>query len=1024
MAIYKSSFNQKPEKPKKERSEAKPKPQKAEKVKKQHKQFKKIKINVAAVCLVVFCLLFLICMFKNPIRHVILGLVGLSIYPVCVLGAFFSVTSLLKRQFRVKTRYLVYLICSVSIVWFIFHLIMANVLHLPLTSYGAYLGQTYKAQTTAGGLIFSLISYPLVKVITYVGAYILCAIALAIFVGLIIDYVFADRSGMVQRKTKFDFKEIEDFDTPTIDKQPEPFIPEPEQIKHEAKRKLGLEKGESKVISTSLPKVEPAPKPTASRPMSKRDYILTPIDPIIPPEDTNDLFLDSNTGYYNSKKINKKRVEEIKPKEDVTNVQANLFETEVEKEEEVNKQAEQIVPHYNEEVSSISTEEQEDKYKDIILEDDNLEDFDNFVELNSTKTEEEPSAEQQIEQKETFDINKILKEETDFKDENSEVDNYLEPEVNESLAQTNKNKEEVDYKKFDVMAALDDTNQKTTKFEEIQTDLVNEYVDELEPARKTPTNETFNLGSTVSSEVVRPSIDISKFNLPNRVNKSLEPEQMKIEDIKPKEEIPPYVAPNAEMLEYLEHVESISEEKLQDNVERLEQVLADFKVPAKVNNVTVGPAVTRYELSMPRGISVNKIVTMADDIAMTLASNGSIRVEAPIPGKNSVGVEVPNDKVTPVSLRELIDSQEFRVRGNPLSFILGKDINGDIIFCNLDKMPHLLVAGSTGSGKSVCLNTMLLSMCYKAGPQDLRFILIDPKMVEFSTYNGLPHLLMPEVITGKEMTINAFDWAIKEMEARYALFAKNHVVNINEYNKLDIVKSKKVEKLPFIVIVVDELADLMLEAKRELEDRIAKIAAKSRAAGIHLVLATQRPSVDVITGVIKNNLPSRVAFALTSYVDSKTILDGGGAEKLLGKGDMLFKMQDKPDPRRVQGAFVSSAEINRVVEFIKNRNKPVYDDAVSRAIRNPHKQSAGADSVPLNREQEFDPILKDVLRMFIEAKQASTSMIQRRYSVGYNRAGRIVEQMEEAGFITPPNGSKPRQVLITMEEFKAIFGDD
>ncbi len=232
------------------------------------------------------------------------------------------------------------------------------------------------------------------------------------------------------------------------------------------------------------------------------------------------------------------------------------------------------------------------------------------------------------------------------------------------------------------------------------------------------------------------------------------------------------------------------------------------------------------------------------------------------------------------------------------------------------------------------------------------------------------------------------------------------------------------EKLPFIVIVVDELADLMLEAKRELEDRIAKIAAKSRAAGIHLVLATQRPSVDVITGVIKNNLPSRVAFALTSYVDSKTILDGGGAEKLLGKGDMLFKMQDKPDPRRVQGAFVSSAEINRVVEFIKNRNKPVYDNAVSRAIRNPHKQSAGADNVPLNREQEFDPILKDVLRMFIEAKQASTSMIQRRYSVGYNRAGRIVEQMEEAGFITPPNGSKPRQVLITMEEFKAIFGDD
>jgi len=297
-------------------------------------------------------------------------------------------------------------------------------------------------------------------------------------------------------------------------------------------------------------------------------------------------------------------------------------------------------------------------------------------------------------------------------------------------------------------------------------------------------------------------------------------------------------------------------------------------------------------------------------------------------------------------------------------------------------------------------------------------------MVEFSTYNGLPHLLIPEVITGKEMTINAFDWAIKEMESRYAMFAKNHVVNINEYNKLDMVKSKRAEKLPFIVIVVDELADLMLEAKRELEDRIAKIAAKSRAAGIHLVLATQRPSVDVITGVIKNNLPSRIAFALTSYVDSKTILDGSGAEKLLGKGDMLFKMQDKPEPRRVQGAFVSSTEINRVVDFIKSHNKAVYDDSASKAIKNPHGggNQGGADG-GLTKNQEFDPILKDVLRMFIETKQASSSIIQRRYSVGFNRAGRIIEQMERAGFVSPPNGSKPRQVLITMDEYKAIFDE-
>ena len=273
------------------------------------------------------------------------------------------------------------------------------------------------------------------------------------------------------------------------------------------------------------------------------------------------------------------------------------------------------------------------------------------------------------------------------------------------------------------------------------------------------------------------------------------------------------------------------------------------------------------------------------------------------------------------------------------------------------------------------------------------------------------------------MTINALDWCVKEMERRYALFAKNHVVNINEFNKSDIVKSKKEAKLPFIVVVVDELADLMLEAKREIEDRIAKLAAKARAAGLHLVLATQRPSVDVITGTVKANLPSRIAFALTNYMDSKTVLDGGGAEKLLGKGDMLFKPQDKPEPRRIQGAYVSNPEIAAVVEYIKTHNNPVYDDAAGRAIKNPHQSTQSVDSSSA-KEMEFDPVLKDALRMFIQTKQASGSMISRRYSVGFNRAGRIMDQMEQAGFIGPPEGSKPRQVLITMDEFKAIFGEE
>ena len=1083
MAIYKSSFNQNNQKPEKNKKERKPKTEKVEKVKKQARFNFKVKAPV--VCLIVFSLVFIVCLFPNPIRHLILGLIGLSVYPICAIGITFSAMTLSKKQLRVKRKYLAYLIASVVIVWFIFHLIMTQALGISLSSYGAYLAGTYRAQTTAGGLIFSLISYPIVKLITYVGAYIFCAIALAVIVGLIIDYIYADRAGMIEKKPKFDFKQIEEFDfAPTQEKKNEP-----EYIKHEAKRKLGLEKDSTTVISTTMPEVKPAPAPTQSRPMSKREYILTPIEPIIPPEETDDLFLDSNTGYYNSKKISRPRAEELK-------------------DETKEKNTEIKTDHETQTNQTEQTKYEENSTNSDFILDDDVNDYDDFVELPPSPKKEEyvqsnlnfetnsvslnynqnqqtenqtgiqnvhsqneysqsgfvnranysqqaTQSNNQTSQNNQNQISQNLHEQSQgsqlnmqylgetkenahntFEHQvqteseiNSVNNNYAEEIVQNSNIEedkseeknepTNLNHEVKPIEEINELESLDEDNAPIEHYEEIEETLTDseQYVDNY-------SNKEIQLGSTYNNEVVRPSVDISKFNLPNKINKSLEPEQVKIDDIKPKEEIPPYVAPRADLLDYMEKVEGISKEKVRDNVTRLEQVLEDFKVPAKVNNVQVGPAVTRYELSMPRGISVNKIVTMADDIAMTLASNGAIRVEAPIPGKNSVGVEVPNDAVTPVSLRELIDSQEFRVRGNPLSFVLGKDINGDIIFCNLDKMPHLLIAGSTGSGKSVCLNTMLLSLCYKSGPQDIRFILIDPKMVEFSTFNGLPHLLIPEVITGKEMTINAFDWAIKEMERRYALFAKHHVVNINEFNKLDIVKSKREEKLPFIVIVVDELADLMLEAKRELEDRIAKIAAKSRAAGIHLVLATQRPSVDVITGVIKNNLPSRIAFALTSYVDSKTILDGGGAEKLLGKGDMLFKMQDKPEPRRVQGAFVSSAEINLVVDYIKSHNKSVYDNEAGRSIKNPHQANNQSGAVGGAKEQEFDPILKDVLRMFIETKQASSSIIQRRYSVGFNRAGRIMEQMEHAGFVSPPNGSKPRQVLITMEEYKAIFGDD
>ena len=1033
MAIYKSSFNKKPDKKDKEKEK---KLSKDEQVQDRPIKTKK-KVNSSLICLIVFLLVFLICVLpSNFIKNFLLGIFGLLIYPVCVLGVLFSSFFLKKRRINIKTKYLIYLSISLFIVWFIFHLILTS--RLSMNSYGSFLIETYKAKTTAGGILFSLFSYPIVKLLTNVGAYIFSAIALAIFVGLIIDYVSFEKNQMnKEKKNKFDFSNIEDFE---MEVQKEPISKE-EQAKKIAKQKLGLEKGESTIISSSMPNLNLNNRKVESRPMSKREYILTPLEPVIPPENTDDLFLDSTTGYYNSKKLNKvqenkfsnSNIKENNYNHDTTNNITNKTLNSENKENEIDSTNKNI---YN---SNVNTTNQ--KY---LNSEDNkaLENSIQTIEINSyeipsQKIEQNYKTEQIQEIKQNQDIyydnskinNKSIMDELNSNNNEDETnlfddldEDYSDIIVDNSEHYTNfnnneENKETDDYSDLDNMN--EDYQGKTDTLEEIKANVTeSDYKDEFS------INYETSLGNTVESEVVRPSVDLSKFHLPG-INKKIEKvEQVKMEDVKPKQEIPPYVAPPVDLLNYVENSIRISDEELQDNIDRLEQVLEDFKVPAKVNNVQVGPAVTRYELTMPRGISVNKIAQMADDIAMTLASNGSIRVEAPIPGKNSVGIEVPNNQISSVSLRELVDSNEFRVRGNPLSFVLGKDINGDIIFCNLDKMPHLLVAGSTGSGKSVCLNTMLLSMCYKAGPQDLRLILIDPKMVEFSTYNGLPHLLIPEVITNKEMTINALDWAIKEMERRYALFAKNHVVNINEFNKLDAVKSKREDKLPFIVIVVDELADLMLEAKREIEDRIAKLAAKARAAGIHLVLATQRPSVDVITGTVKANLPSRIAFALTNYMDSKTVLDGGGAEKLLGKGDMLFKPQDKPEPRRVQGAFVSNAEISKVVEFIKQNNKPVYDDDTGKAIKNPYQEKEHTHDGVGMREQEFDPVLKEALRMFIQTKQASGSMISRRYSVGFNRAGRIMDQMERAGFIGPQEGSKPRQVLITMEEYNAIFGDE
>ena len=483
---------------------------------------------------------------------------------------------------------------------------------------------------------------------------------------------------------------------------------------------------------------------------------------------------------------------------------------------------------------------------------------------------------------------------------------------------------------------------------------------------------------------------------------------------------PSYIRPPLDLLDTVSVDLSTLNEDVVGKREKLENVLEQFNIPAKVIGVVVGPAVTRYELEMPPGITVKKVTAHADDIALALASKGGIRIEAPIPGKSAVGIEVPNEKIATVGLKEVINSKEFYSNKNPLAFALGKDIAGNIRLCNLAKMPHLLVAGATNSGKSVCLNGILISLIYKTSPEDLRFILIDPKRVEFSMYNGLPHLMLPNVITEADKAINAFNWAINEMERRFGLFQETRARNLEEYNNLPEVISGEKKKLPMIIIMVDELADLIMCNKKEIEEKIMRLAQKARAAGIHLILATQRPSVDVITGTIKANFPSRIAFSVTSFQDSRTILDQGGAENLLGRGDMLYAPVDAAEPSRIQGAYVSGEEVYKVVEFVKDNNPGDFDEEVESKILTVHKTGGGAEGD--DDGAGYDPLLPQALKMFIQNGQASISVIQRRFLVGYPRAARIVDQMEKANYISPQDGSKPRSVYLTMEQFEQILG--
>ena len=466
-----------------------------------------------------------------------------------------------------------------------------------------------------------------------------------------------------------------------------------------------------------------------------------------------------------------------------------------------------------------------------------------------------------------------------------------------------------------------------------------------------------------------------------------------------------------------------SDDHLRATAAKLEETFQNFGVGVHVTNASCGPSVTRYELQPEQGVKVSKIVGLADDIKLNLAVT-DLRIEAPIPGKAAVGIEVPNEENTAVMLRELLESNEFKESESRLSFAVGKDIAGKTVVADIAKMPHLLVAGATGSGKSVCINTLIMSILFKASPDDVKLIMVDPKVVELSVYNGIPHLLIP-VVTDPKKAAGALNWAVLEMEKRYKLFADYNVRDIKGFNKkVESLKGEEniPEKMPQIVIIVDELADLMMVAPGEVEGSICRLAQLARAAGLHLILATQRPSVNVITGLIKANMPSRIAFSVSSGVDSRTIIDMNGAEKLLGKGDMLFYPTGYPKPVRVQGSFVSDGEVQKVVDFLINNNGEVnYNTDIEDTM---NSTTAGTVQIQGNSSDENDAYFAEAAKLIIDKDKASIGMLQRMFKIGFNRAARIMDQLHTAGVVGPEEGTKPRKILMTMEELEEYLEEN
>ncbi len=893
-----------------------------------------ISVFVISLCLFFFS----VTTFVVPVYNFLLGSFGVCLYPVLVALMGVGVLLMLKKQYYIAKFYLGIVIALYFVVVLFFQVILTDF----NMTFADYLSSCYTSHNTPGGVIGGIFAYIMFLGLDKIGSILLLIIAFVLCVAFVIDH----------------FLKIKEYKTLS-----------------------------EKVVGFPFD-------------FSKKE---------------------KNESDKRKKEVSKKKILKVQKNIEAAPFETNLKNENIETKKETNEEKPKITLNAYQQMQENSRNKFFNSFSNYKNDNDDIakqifgEDFINSVQSDKKKDEKSKS----------FTLNELYEENKEKEQENLvfassssdkpsrfvhadehediykniEFNDNLKSDENQNLSQVNKNSfENENTNDFSASNNLSDdenafdTNKPSFDVNEIDLSDMSDIIAPKEEADEAKESDVEEFEDKKEQLKVK---EEPVFNIPKEFLKKSEKRVEPIADQKPKKKsFQPYKRPSLDLLTTKSSQLVTDEDVFQEKAVILEETLNSFRIPAKVMGITCGPAVTRYELQMPTGIPVKKIAQHADDIQMRMESRGGVRIETPIPGRSLVGVEIPNSKIATIGLRDILDAPQFVESKGALTFALGKDIGGDCKVCNLETMPHLLVAGSTGSGKSVCLNVLLISLLYRLGPDDLKLILIDPKRVEFVTYNYLPHMLVPKAINDPKEALNALDWVNKEMMKRYDMFSERRVRNFKEYNNSEDVLNGNEEKLPYIVVVIDELADLMILAGRELEEKIQRLTQLARAAGIHLIIATQRPSVDIITGVIKSNLPSRIAFAVTDFASSKTILDKGGAEKLLGKGDMLYAPQDLPEPIRIQCPFVDSKEVFEITEYIRKNNEAYFDDSISAFIsKGESSNSFGSTSDTSGNGGGWDPLLPQALLDFIQAGGGSVSMLQRKHSIGFSRAGRIVDQM-------------------------------